>query len=121
MIPLKLLYTLSNINACSGAVILPVGEGMRSMIAVSISSIPIPLLPLASKISSFLQPTSSMIWSVTSSIMAPSISILLITGMISRLLSMAKYKLLIVCACIPWLASTSNKAPSHAANARLTS
>ena len=34
------------------------------MMAARISSIPIPLLPLASKISSGLQPISSMIWSV---------------------------------------------------------
>jgi hypothetical protein len=50
------LNTLSKINACSGASGLPDGEGMRSIIAVSISSIPIPLLPLANKISSGLQP-----------------------------------------------------------------
>ena len=119
--PLKELYTLSNIRACKGALGSPVGAGIRSMIADRISSIPMPLFPLASKMSSCLQPISSIIWSVTSGIMAPSISILLITGMISKLLSMARYKLLIVCACMPWLASTSSKAPSQAASARLTS
>jgi dipeptidyl-peptidase-4 len=53
---------------------------------------------LANKISSSLQPIKSMIWSFTSGIMAPSISILLMMGMISKSFSMAKYKLLMVCA-----------------------
>ncbi len=46
----------------------------------------------------FFTPIKSMIWSFTSAIIAPSISILLMTGIISRSLSIAKYKLLMVCA-----------------------
>ena len=42
-------------------------------------------------------------------------STLFITGKISRLLSSAKYTLASVCASTPWLASTTNIAPSHAA------
>ena len=119
--PLKLLKTLSNISACSGAVGLPFGAGIRVTMASKTSAIPIPVLPLASTISSALQPINSIISSVTSGIMAPSISTLFITGIISKLFSIAKYKLLIVCACMPCVASTSNSTPSHAARARLTS
>ena len=48
-------------------------------------------------------------------------SILLSTGTISRSFSMAWYVLASVCAWIPWLASTSSTAPSHAASDRETS
>jgi hypothetical protein len=48
-------------------------------------------------------------------------SILLITGMISRPASSARYRLERVCASMPWLASTTSRAPSQAARLRLTS
>ena len=51
----------------------------------------------------------------TSSGLAFGKSILLITGIISRLLSNAKYTLARVCASTPWLASTTSTAPSQAA------
>ena len=119
--PLKLLKTLSKINACKGAFGSPFGAGIRSTMAAKTSSIPMPVFPLAKTISSALQPINSIISSVTSGIIAPSISTLLITGIISRLFSIARYKLLMVCACIPCVASTNNNTPSQAANARLTS
>ena len=59
--PLKLLNTLSKISACKGASGSPVGAGMRSTMAIKISSIPIPDFPLANKISSGLQPIKSTI------------------------------------------------------------
>ena len=72
-------------------------------------------------ISSRVQPIRSTIWSFTSSGMALSESILLSTGMISKSWSMAWYRLEMVCAWIPWVASTTSRAPSHAAMDRLTS
>ena len=48
-------------------------------------------------------------------------STLLITGIIVRLLSIARYVLLTVCASTPCAASTSNNAPSQAARERETS
>ena len=59
------------------------------MIVVKISSIPSPVLALASKISSFEQPTNSIICDVTFSISALGKSTLLITGIISKSLSIA--------------------------------
>ena len=88
--PLKLLKTLSKIKACNGAFSSPLGAGILLIMASKISSIPIPLFPLANKISSSLHPINSIIWSLTSGIIAPSISILLITGIISKSFSMAK-------------------------------
>ena len=48
-------------------------------------------------------------------------SILLMTGMISRLCSIAMYMLASVCASTPWLASISRTAPSQAEIERDTS
>ena len=48
-------------------------------------------------------------------------SILLSTGMIVRSASSARYRFASVCASIPWAASTSSTAPSHAASERETS
>ena len=53
--------------------------------------------------------------------MALGMSILLITGMISRLWSIAMYRLEMVCACTPCVASTTSSAPSQAAMERDTS
>ena len=44
MIPRKELNTLSKISACKGASGLPLGAGIRSTIASSISSTPNPVL-----------------------------------------------------------------------------
>ncbi len=59
--PLKLLNTLSNIKACKGPSVLPFGAGMRCIMASKIASMPIPVFPLANKISSGLQPINSII------------------------------------------------------------
>ncbi len=115
MTPLKELNTESKINACNGAAGSPLGAGMRSTIASRIRSTPSPVLPLARMISDFGMPTRSMIWSDTSSIIALGISILFSTGMISRLCSIARYRLEIVCACMPCVESTRRSAPSQAA------
>lgn len=48
-------------------------------------------------------------------------SILLMSGMISRLAFMAIMAFATVCASTPWVASTTSTAPSHAARLRLTS
>ena len=63
----------------------------------------------------------SSIWRRVSSGCAPGRSILLMTGMISRLFSTARYALASVCASTPWDASTSRSAPSQAASDRVTS
>jgi hypothetical protein len=52
---------------------------------------------------------------------APGRSILLSTGMISSPASIARKRLLSVCACTPCDASTTRIAPSHAASERDTS
>ena len=53
--------------------------------------------------------------------MALGMSILLMTGMISKSWSIAMYRFEMVCACTPWLASTISSAPSQAAMLRDTS
>ena len=99
--PRKGLNTESKINACNGSFGLPFGAGIRSTIALSMASTPIPVLPLAGKMSSWLQPISSHIWSDTSSGMALLRSILFNTGIISKSLSNAKYRFDMVWACMP--------------------
>ena len=89
MMPRNGLNTESKINACNGASGSPLGAGIFSMIALNISSTPRPVLPDASMMSSRLPPMSSMIWSLTSSGLAAGMSILLSTGIISRLFSIA--------------------------------
>ena len=66
-------------------------------------------------ISSLLKPKVSNNSFSTFGISALGRSILLITGIISKLLSNAKYTLASVWASIPWVASTTKIAPSHAA------
>ena len=63
----------------------------------------------------------SEIWRRASSGCAPGRSILLMTGMISRLFSTARYAFASVCASTPCDASTSSSAPSQAASDRVTS
>ena len=93
MIPRNELNSESKINACNGCEGEPTGWGTRSTMAWRISSTPKPVLPLASMISSRLQPISSITWSFTSSGMAFGMSILFNTGMISKLFSTARYRL----------------------------
>ena len=121
MIPRKELNTESKISAWRGASGFPLGQGIRSTTASSISCTPSPVLPLARRISERSQPMSSMISSSTSSGIAAGISILFITGIISKSWSIAIYRLEIVCACTPCVASTTSRAPSQAAILRLTS
>ena len=66
-------------------------------------------------------PIISLTCLFASSILALGKSILLITAKISKLLESAKYVLAIVWAWTPWVASTTNNAPSHAARLRETS
>ena len=90
-------------------------------IVSKISVMPIPsfaeakIAPLQSK------PIISSISPITRSGSAPGKSILFKTGIISRLLSRAKYTLARVCASTPWDASTTNNAPSQATRERDTS
>ena len=121
MIPRKLLKTESKINAWSGAFSSPTGCGTRCTTASNISLTPSPVLPDARIISERSHPINSTISSSTSSGMAEGMSILLMTGIISRSCSMAIYRLEMVCACTPCVASTTSKAPSHAAMLLLTS
>ena len=92
----------------------PLGSGICSIILSSNSSIPTPVLADVSTTSSLLKPIFSNS-PITFSTSAEGKSILLITGITFKLLSIAKYKLANVWASIPWAASTTNKAPSHAA------
>ena len=82
---------------------------------------PIPWRALASTAPSPGRPMTSSISLRTSSGSAAGRSILLITGMISRSASSAAYTLASVCASMPWEASTTSTAPSHAASERDTS
>ena len=85
IIPRKELKIESKISACNGALVSPVGEGIRLMIASSMSGTPSPVFPLARMMSFGSQPMRSTISSSTSSGIAFGISILLITGIISKL------------------------------------
>ena len=108
-------------SARSGASSRPFGGGTRATIASSSSGMPVPSLAETARISSRLAPIRSMISCARRSGSAPGRSILLRTGMISRPASMARKRLLSVCAWIPWEASTTRIAPSHAARERETS
>ena len=119
--PRKLLKMESKIKAWAGASGSPTGAGIRAITASKMHSTPSPVLPDARIISSRLQPRSSIISSSTSSGIALGMSILLITGIISKSCSIAIYKLDIVCACTPCVASTTSNAPSQAAIERETS
>ena len=98
MIPLNELNTESKMRHCSGASGSPLGAGIRSTIARRISSTPSPVLPLARIMSVRLTPSISTSWSSISSGIALGISILFTTGIISKSLSIAIYRLLMVCA-----------------------
>ena len=98
IMPRNELKIESNISACKGAFVSPLGAGIRSTMARNISGTPSPVFPLALIMSLRSQPIRSTISSSTSSGIALGISILLITGIISRLLSIAIYKFDMVCA-----------------------
>ena len=80
-----------------------------------------PDLALAKIASDASNPITSSISRFTRSGSALGKSILLMTGMISKSCSNAKYTLAKVCASTPCAASTTNRAPSQAAKERDTS
>ena len=88
---------------------------MRSITAFNNSSMPTPVLALVSIISSSSKPNVSTISFFTLSTSALGKSILLMIGIIFKLFSRARYILASVWASIPWAASTTKIAPSHAA------
>ena len=94
---------------------------MRVAMHSSTSSMPRPTFALMSGASDASRPMISSISWRTSSGRALGRSILLMTGMISRLCSSAMYTLASVCASTPCVASTTSSAPSQAASARETS
>ena len=89
IMPRNELNTESKMSACKGASLSPVGEGMRSTTASRMDGTPSPVRPEALSISSRLQPSSSIISSSTSSGIAEGMSILFMTGIISRSWSIA--------------------------------
>ena len=80
-----------------------------------------PVFALISHASSQGMPIISSISFFVSSTRALGRSILFITGTISKFASSARYTFASVCAWTPWLASTTNKAPSQASKDLLTS
>lgn len=112
---------LSNIKPCNGRFLSPLGGGIISTILSTNSLIPTPVFALVNTISSSLKPIKSISSFFTFVISALGKSILLITGIIVKLFSSAKYKLARVCASIPCVASTTKIAPSHDARLRDTS
>ncbi len=82
---------------------------------------PIPILAEARIAPEASIPITCSICSLARSGSAPGRSILLSTGMISRLASAARWALASVCASTPWLASTTSSAPWQAASERETS
>ena len=111
---------LSKINAFKGLFLSPLGYGIFSIIFSINLLTPIPVLALVKTISFLLKPIFSNSV-ITLSGLALGRSILLITGIIVKLLSRAKYKFASVCASTPWVASTTSIAPSHDASERDTS
>ncbi len=107
--------------ARAGASGSPTGAGTRSTMRSSSSRTPAPVLPEVRSTSSGSQPTRPAISSAYFSGWAAGRSILLSTGMISRSLPIAMYRLASVCASMPCAASTSSTAPSQAASERDTS
>ena len=94
---------------------------MRVTIASRISAIPIPSLAEARITSSRGMASVSSSSAMTISGSAEARSILLMTGMMVRCCSMARWTLASVCASIPWDASITRIAPSQAWSDRLTS
>ncbi len=121
MTPRYASYHESKIRAFSGPSGSPSGDGRRWTIASRMSRTPVPSFALARIAPLASSPTISSICRFASSGCAPGRSILLMTGMISRPLSTARYALASVCASTPCEASTSRSAPSQAASDRVTS
>ena len=96
----------------------PVGGWKRSTMASRISLTPVPSFALARMAVLLSSPMMSSIWRLHSSGCALGRSILLMTGMMSRLSSTARYAFASVCASTPCAASTSRSAPSQAARER---
>ncbi len=114
--PLYGSYIESKTNAWRGAFASPFGAGISVTIRSKISIIPTPSLADAKTASCAGIPIISSISSLTFVGSALGRSILFITGMISKSLSIAKYTLASVWASMPWAASTTKTAPSHAAS-----
>ncbi len=114
-------YTESMMSARGGASGSPCGGGMRSHTASSTAPTLRPLLAEMRTTASGLSPSRSPISAAAPSGSAAGRSILLTTGMISRLLSIARCALATVCASTPCAASTTSSAPSQAASERETS
>ena len=113
--PLYESYSESKISALSGLFLSPFGAGILLTTCSSTSSIPIPFLADILGASCASIPITSSISFTTRSGSALGRSILFITGNTSRSWSRARYTLASVCASIPWAASTTRMAPSHAA------
>ena len=94
---------------------------MRSTTASSSSATPTPVFADARITRSGCSPMRSAISRAVPSGSADGKSILLTTGTISRLFSIARYAFATVCASTPWAASTTSTAPSHACSERETS
>ena len=108
-------------SARAGAAGSPAGGGIRSTTASSTSSTPMPVFAEIRSTRAGSSPSSSASWIATPSGSACGRSILLTTGTISRFASIARYAFASVCASIPWAASTTRSAPSHAWSERETS
>jgi hypothetical protein len=108
-------------SARSGPSGSPAGAGTRSTTASSRSPMPMPALAETRRIPSASTPSRSATSCARLSGSAPGRSILLRIGMISSPASIARNRFDSVCAWIPWLASTTSTAPSHAASERETS
>ena len=111
----------SKIKHCKGSSLRSSGAGTHSTIRSKTFSTPNPVLALISIASDISNPIISSTSFFTRSGSALGKSILLITGIISRLLSNARYTLAKVCACTPCVASTTKIAPSQADKLRDTS
>ena len=85
------------------------------------SSTPVPSRADTSTDFSASRPRLFWMLSLVRGMSALGMSILLMTGRISRSFSRARYMLAMVCASTPWLASTMRSTPSQAASARDTS
>ena len=114
-------YALSKTSALKGSFEVSFGGGTNFTIASSMSSMPIPAFALAGIACSASIPRISSISSFTLSTSADGRSILLITGIISRFWSIARYAFASVCASTPCVESTMSSAPSQAAKERDTS
>ena len=110
----------SKINAFVSSVFCT-GGFTSSGIACNSSLTPTPVFADISNISFSVEPIKLKICFLAESLSASIESILLRTGITSRPASIAAYECANVWAWIPWVASTSRTAPSHAINALETS